>query len=565
MKIKLIAKTLVAFLVILSIVSCDETENWGWKRSPNPDDVMNFLNGDGAYSDPVKDARISVVWKDSYYDFIVYYYRNGNTASDAGWGWKLATTIEDAYNFVNTKGSYTTKIKDFRICGVWKNNHPEYYIFYQTGQTKTSWGWKLATTIDDAKNFLNAESSYNRPVKTARIASIHKGNHTEYYIFYQFASVEDSISNFLWKKSFDPDDVMNFLNGAGNYGAPVKGYDVCAVEKGNRTEYIVFHNKGTKLWLTGALENERFIKDESIELKASMTSDDLIDNSQLKWNSSIDGDLGYKTKIRISDLSIGNHTITVNGYDKSESISIRLFNDLWELYQAEPAQAEIDRIMNDFEFHFEDRSGEDESWSAYNTFEFDQTSTDPSKIVAIAKIDILRHQKFSEDSPFTPGISMYDHLKQYISDIHLYLDCAYSTGGGGAVRLHRNFSVWDGRSGGTSENPEACKTPYDSPSLYRYISPLYLLLHEARHSEPTDAGHINCNGKSNMDPYFENGSGHASAALYLMWVYKYSLYDPENIKTEARDIATMLLNNRFCEPPTHSNEKVQVILNELLD
>ncbi|WP_044398348.1 hypothetical protein [Lacinutrix sp. Hel_I_90] len=565
MKTKSIVNQLMIILLLVLTINCDVEEHWGWKRSPNPNDVMDFLNGEGAYSKPVKDARISVVWKDNYYDFIIHYSNGENSESNPGWGWKLATTIEDAYNFVNTRGRYTTKIKDFKICGVWKNNHPEYYIFYKTGQIKTNWGWKLATNLDDAKNFLNAESSYTRPVKLARIASIHKGSHTEYYIFYQFASAEDSISNFLWKKSFDPDDVMQFLNGTGEYGDRVKGYDICAVENENRTEYIVFHNKGTKLWLTGAIENERFVKDEPIELKAFLTSDYPTVDSQLEWSSSIDGVLGNSAALSLNHLSVGNHTITVNGYNRSESVSIRIFNDLWELYQAEPSQAEIDRVMNDFEFHFVDRPGEDESWSAYNTFAFDQSSTDPSKIIAIAKIDLLRHQRFSEDSPFTSGISFYEHLKQHISDIYLYLDCASNTGGGGDVRLHRNFSVWDIRKSGTLEDPEACKTPFDTRSLSQYIKPLYLLMHEVRHSESTDARHVNCNGMGNMDPYFENGSGHASAALYLMWVFKYGLYDPENIKTEARNTAMMLLNTRFCAPPSHSNENVQVILDELLE
>lgn len=67
-----------------------------------------------------------------------------------------------------------------------------------------------------------------------------------------------------------------------------------------------------------------------------------------------------------------------------------------------------------------------------------------------------------------------------------------------------------------------------------------------------------------MDPSLENGSGHARAALYTMWMHKYGTFDPPHIKNEAKSIAQGLLNSRFCSPPTHSNPKVQEIVDELL-
>ena len=47
--------------------------NWGWKKATDPDDVMNFLNGKGAYSTPVKKAQICAVWKGSHIEFYVFY------------------------------------------------------------------------------------------------------------------------------------------------------------------------------------------------------------------------------------------------------------------------------------------------------------------------------------------------------------------------------------------------------------------------------------------------------------------------------------------------------------
>ena len=66
-----------------------------------------------------------------------------------------------------------------------------------------------------------------------------------------------------------------------------------------------------------------------------------------------------------------------------------------------------------------------------------------------------------------------------------------------------------------------------------------------------------------MDPSFDNGSGHARAVLYAMWVYKYGLYDPPEVRQEARTLAYSTLS-RLCSKPTSSNAKVQAILDELL-
>jgi len=91
-----------------------------------------------------------------------------------------------------------------------------------------------------------------------------------------------------------------------------------------------------------------------------------------------------------------------------------------------------------------------------------------------------------------------------------------------------------------------------------------LIVHETRHNEEGDPGHTSCDG-GQTDPSLEDGSGHAYAAMYLMWVYKYSLYDSPEIREEARSIAASLLDSRFCPPVTHSDSKVQEIVDELLE
>ena len=539
---------------------------WGWKLATTPDDVMNFLNGTGAYENPVSEARIGVIWKENHTEFYVFYRKQSPDGAGGGWGWKLATEPDDVHNFLNGFGSYLQPVKDAHIAALWKVTHPEFYVFYQrttAGETPVGgWGWKLAPDPSDAMDFLNGQGAYSHPVTTARIAALDRDSQDEFYIFYQKTVVGEPISNWTWKLATTTDDAYNYINGLGAYSHPVKGFDLAALWKGSHTRFYVFANKGPKIWLQSPLENERFIKAEHVQLRALVTSNRPVDGSTLHWSSNLDGPIGQGPSITTNNLSVGAHTITVDGHGTTTQTPVRVFADLGSFYQAPPAQAEIERINEDFSLNWIDGTGSDEQWNAYPVV-FDQQSTDPSKMVAYAKLDVLRHQRFSEPLPFATG-TVYEHLKTHVSMLNLRLDCNLNTGGGGQVSLSRSFSVWDGRSSGTTEDPDACKNPFPNPTLYPYVNPLYLLLHEGRHSEPGDSGHTSCNGMSNMDPSLENGSGHARAALYTMWVYKYGTFDPLAVKNNAKSIAQGLLNSRFCFPPTHPNPKVQDIIDELL-
>jgi len=150
-----------------------------------------------------------------------------------------------------------------------------------------------------------------------------------------------------------------------------------------------------------------------------------------------------------------------------------------------------------------------------------------------------------------------------VKALDLHLDCTLNSGGGGHISLSRLTSVWDARSSATASDPDACKEPFANPTLYPYVNSLYLLIHEERHNEPGDPGHISVGGTPG-DATLEGGSGYAWAAMYTMWVYKYGTYDPPSIKNEAKQIATDLLRTRFPSPPTHSDPKVQAIIDELL-
>jgi hypothetical protein len=310
------------------------------------------------------------------------------------------------------------------------------------------------------------------------------------------------------------------------------------------------------LAIKSPLANERFVTNEIVNLKVSM-KDRHVDASQITWTSNVSGVLGHGSELQVGKLAPGNHTISASIGGETQSISIRVFKDLWDLYQATPSQAELDRIGKDFSLNWVDGSQPDERWAAYDPPTFNQTSLRPSKVVALIRLDMLRHQAFSEPLPFGDGLTVYDHLRKYVKKLNLSLDCADNSGGGGTINLRRWQNSWDLAR-------RDCKSPEPSdPRLVGYVGPLYLLMHEARHSEPGESGHTTCYGFGNMDPSLDKGSGHAQAILYAMWIYKYGLYDPPLMKQNARMNAYSLLS-RLCSKPTSSNPKVQAILDELL-
>ncbi len=312
------------------------------------------------------------------------------------------------------------------------------------------------------------------------------------------------------------------------------------------------------------LRNERFVAGEPITFAAIVAAQPPVDPSEIEWSSNVDGYLGTGATLVTDALSVGTHTVTASVLDSEKEISVRVFTDLWALYQSEPAQDEIERILEDFAFIYVTGSGTDESWLVYNDFRFDQESNDPSKVVAVARLDILRHQRFSEPLPIAPaGTTAYEYVRSHVTTIRLRLDCGYNSGGGGGVSLSRGFSVWDSRASGTAQNPEACKTPFANRVLDTYPKKLQLLIHEARHSDPRDPRHAICDNGIAGDLELEDGGGYAWGALYAMWLYKYGLYDPASMQREAKEVALVLLD-RICTTPSHSNPLVQAILDELL-
>jgi hypothetical protein len=320
---------------------------------------------------------------------------------------------------------------------------------------------------------------------------------------------------------------------------------------------------GTIISRTSPLYDERFVCGETVRFKATVTCSLPCDGSQLQWTSDLDGYLGNGTGVSTSGLSVGRHAITVSGYGGSETFPVRVFAHLGDLYLAPPAEGEIQRILSDFTFVWANGTGVDEDWSRYDSFNFDQNSADPSKVVIIAKLDLMRHQRFTEPLPMTNGKTIYDHFRTYVHNIEMRLDCGSNMAWSDWISLSRSSSVWDGRvSGG-----DACKTPSTPLLVYPYIYALQLYVHEGRHCEPDDPGHTNCGqvgAAYSKDSQLAGGSGYAWAALYMMWVYKYSLYDPPDIRECAGSQAAQFLRTRFCTIPTHSDPAIQATITELL-
>lgn len=65
------------------------------------------------------------------------FYQSDDTANSAGgWGWKMATDPDDVKNFLGGEGSYSTPVKEAKVVAVNKNTYTEYYVFYKKGAAK---------------------------------------------------------------------------------------------------------------------------------------------------------------------------------------------------------------------------------------------------------------------------------------------------------------------------------------------------------------------------------------------------------------------------------------------
>jgi hypothetical protein len=126
---------ILIFVVLMAVLAAPvpgHSAGWGWKRATDPDDVINFLNSKPPYKQKITEAEITAVNKGTYLDFIVFYRTAGLVKPTAGgWGWKKATDPDDVKNFLSGQGAYTQPVKVAKIAAVWEGTYTEYYVFYK--------------------------------------------------------------------------------------------------------------------------------------------------------------------------------------------------------------------------------------------------------------------------------------------------------------------------------------------------------------------------------------------------------------------------------------------------
>ncbi|MFX1295273.1 MAG: C25 family cysteine peptidase [Promethearchaeota archaeon] len=219
---------------------------WGWKKSTDPDDVINFLNSSEAYQNPVKDAKVCAILKNNYIEFYIFYQR-GTPSQPNKYGWKKSTDPNDVINFLNGSGAYQNPVKDAKICAVWKGNYAEFYVFYQRGtpsQPPNKYGWKKSTEPNDVINFLNSVGAYKNPVKDAEICAIQKVKYAEFYVFYQLGTPGQRRDNWSFETIIKPDQVKDLLT-IEKYPSPIKDIKIiAAMQEGNDHKFYIFKPKG---------------------------------------------------------------------------------------------------------------------------------------------------------------------------------------------------------------------------------------------------------------------------------------------------------------------------------
>jgi len=197
--------------------------SWGWKLATSTDDAYDFINGFGAYSEPHAVQAIAGTEKGFY-----MFYR-GDLEGDNNWGWKLAPNEDDAHNFLNRLGAYTGDPKDQILVG---KKDGGYYIFYNGKDEDASWGWKKSTEIDDMYDYFNKLGDYQNQ-RNGILAGSSEDNVVMFY-----KSNEEVSGNWGWKKATTLNDAYNFLNGLGVYGDPKENVRIFA-ESDN--EFYIFY------------------------------------------------------------------------------------------------------------------------------------------------------------------------------------------------------------------------------------------------------------------------------------------------------------------------------------
>jgi hypothetical protein len=128
----LVPMALVLWLgfILLAVPFKAQSADWGWKKTTDPTDVMNFLNAKAPYTQKIVDAEITLTDNGTFLEFIVFYHTGNVLVPTGGWAWKKATDPDDVKNFLSGQGAYQAPVKKARVCAAWRKTYTEYYVFY---------------------------------------------------------------------------------------------------------------------------------------------------------------------------------------------------------------------------------------------------------------------------------------------------------------------------------------------------------------------------------------------------------------------------------------------------
>ena len=124
--------TLATALLICIFVSQANAQGsgWGWKMATDPNDVKNFLNSKAPYTQKIRSAEITAVNKGSHIEFIIFYRSGKATQKTGGWGWKKATDPNDVKDFLSGQGAYQEPVKEAKVVAMNMKTYTEYYVFF---------------------------------------------------------------------------------------------------------------------------------------------------------------------------------------------------------------------------------------------------------------------------------------------------------------------------------------------------------------------------------------------------------------------------------------------------
>jgi hypothetical protein len=214
---------------------------WKSKLARNLDDVLHLLNGETKFDLPVPDARICMTWRGDHPQFWVFALKaaRANTAHGrvAGWGWKLATEPDDVLRFLRGEDPYSEPVGQAQIAAAWTGDHYLFYVFHREtpaglSASSANWEWRRTTDSMDAVHFLNGRGAYAHPAATARIATVYRDHHEEYFIFSRPAPGTGPLDDWRWEAVGSAADVRSAVEHKGHppvdfqVGSPPAGHGI---------------------------------------------------------------------------------------------------------------------------------------------------------------------------------------------------------------------------------------------------------------------------------------------------------------------------------------------------